>query len=498
MSDLLSPLATISQNPNKVLDQYGNQVTTSDPAWQSPSDPLDISAKKLESQAKVISREIPITVVQTGWSIQEVRQAIEGLVVGLFDQPAQLVDAITGDSRVQSAMQSRVGGLLGKEIRHKLPTKYKDSSLAKECYDAWTSHWPNMATEAILADMQLWGSSLGFWTGQSLWDTSGDYWLPYLSTFHPRYTYYHWLMRKYVAITLDGQVPITPGDGHWVMHAPYGMYRGWMRGNVRPIAPWWLARNYALRDWARHSERHGMPIGLAITPFGAAPDQISNYRNQLANLGQESIIQLPQSPDPQIGSYDLKWLETNGQSWDGFAGLITQCNSEITLSILGQNLTSEVKEGSFAAARVHADVRQSILEFDARVLTQTIYTQLARPFAAINFGNPDLAPKSYWDITPYEDNKAAADTFVAFASAVNLIKSSGNVVTDITELAAQFGLRLSAGQIKQIQSENSPIRAYHLDAGVVTVNEVRKSIGLPPIEGDEGERLLKPEAAATP
>lgn len=450
---LNSPLATVRQNPDKkILDAFGNVIVpTDDPAWQPPSDPLQKNDSRVK--AGLINREIPITVVQTGWSIAEVRGAIEALVIGLFDAPAQLVDSITGDSRVQSAMQSRTGGLLGKEIRHKLPAKYADSDLAKECLDAWESHWPNMATEAILADMQLWGSTLGFWTGQQLWDTTGDYWLPYLSTWHARYTYYHWIFRRYIAITLDGQVPISPGDGHWVMHAPFGQYRGWMRGNLRPISPWWLARNYALRDWARHSERHGMPIGKAITPFGAAPDMIQNYRNQLANLGQESIIQLPQSPDPQIGSYDLEWLETNGQSWDGFQGLINQCNAEITLSILGQNLTSEVKEGSFAAARVHADVRQAILEFDARALSQTIYTQMARPFAAINFGNADLAPRSCWDITPYEDNKAAADTAYAIGNTINMLRTAGWKLKKIEAFFRKFGIVIS----NEMFEESEPV-----------------------------------------
>lgn len=445
-SPLSHPLATTSRNPTEFGDV---KAPTNDPAWQAPTDPLDI--KNVKGQAKVINREVPLVVVQTGWDITQVRSAIESLVIGLFDLPAQLVDAVTGDSRVQSANMSRVGGLLGRPIRHRIPKQYKDSALAKECMDVWEQHWPKMATEPILADMQLWGSTLGFWTGQELWDTSGDYWKPYIIPWHPRYTYYHWLYRKYIAITLDGQVPITPGDGHWLLHAPFGVYRGWMRGAIRAISPWWLARNYALRDWARYSERHGMPIGKAVTPFGAAPDMIQNYRAQLSQLGQESIIQLPQSPDPQIGKYDLEWLETKDQAWDGFQGLIAQCNAEITLSILGQNLTSEVKEGSLAAARVHADVRQAILEFDARTLSQTIYNQITRPFAAINFGNADLAPKTEWDITPYEDNKAAADTLVAFASAINLLRTAGKKVNNVPELARKFGLLIEVADIEDVE-----------------------------------------------
>ena len=434
------PLATVHQNPLGTV-----QPRTDDPAWQPPTSPLG-SLRAIG----VINREIPIVTVQTGYSIAEVRAAIEALVTGNFDLPAQVVDAMMGDSRVHSANMSRVGGLMGRPLKHSIPAAYKDSSLAKECYDAWTEHWPAMATEPVLASMQQWSAMLGFWTGQQLWDTAGPYWKPYIVPFHPRYTYYHWLLRKLVAITLDGQVPVDAGNGHWILHAPFGQYRGWMQGSIRAIAPWWLARNYALRDWARYSERHGMPIGKAVTPFGADDPAINLFRTQLASLGQESIIQLPQSPDPQIGKYDLEWLETSGQGWDGFRGLIAQCNSEITLSILGQNLTSEVKEGSLAAARVHADVRQAILEFDARALSQTIYTQMARPFAAVNFGNADLAPRTEWEITPYEDNQTAANTFMSLSVAVNNLRTAGLKVRDVEALGKEFGLRLNAANFEEV------------------------------------------------
>jgi hypothetical protein len=42
-----------------------------------------------------------------------VRAALEQLVQGLFELPAQLCDSIVGDDRVQATMGSRTGGLLG-------------------------------------------------------------------------------------------------------------------------------------------------------------------------------------------------------------------------------------------------------------------------------------------------------------------------------------------------------------------------------------------------
>jgi phage gp29-like protein len=487
-SPLHSPLAQRGTGPapSPIVDAFGNIMpATNDPAWQPPRDPLTTADPR--AMAAVIYREIPNLVIQTGWTIANVRAAVESLVIGLFDAPSQLVDAVMSDSRVASAMASRSGGLLGRSITFRVPPHLQGDAKAEACCEAWQRIWPSLGTEPALSNLQTWGATLGFQTAQLLWDTSADIWCPYLEPWHARYTYYHWIFRRYIAITLDGQVPIEPGNGHWVLHAPHGAYRGWMRGAIRAVAPWWLARNYALRDWARYSERHGMPILLAKTPFGADVTQIQNFRAQLSQLGQESVLQIPQSADPQIGGYDLDFLEASDQAWLSFPGLITQCNAEITLSLLGQNLTTEVKEGSYAAARVHADVRQAILEADARALEQTIYTQIARPFAAINFGDPALAPYTAWDVTPEEDRLQSAQTLKAFAEAVAALRAAGEVV-DVERLAAAY--RVPLKRPADVRADAAPIYAYHMTAGVVTANEVRGRLGLDDIEG--GDELLAP------
>lgn len=433
---------------------------TDDPAFQPPKDPLKDLAK-LTERAQIIHREIPNLSVQQGWSISDVRGALTDLSAGLFDRPAQLQDAIAADSRVQSAMRSRSGGLLGRPVSFSVPARLKNDKTAQKCCEAWQRHWPQMAAEASLMDILETSGSLGFAYSQVLWDTSRKVWLPYLQTFNPRYGYYHWPERVHMAITMDGQTPITPGDGHWLLHAPYGEYRGWMRGALRALAQWWLARNYALRDWARYSERHGFPIMLADTPFGADPIDVAMYTSQLAGIGQESVLQLPGGPDIQkYGKYDLRYLEPNDANWLAFQALINQCNDEITLALMGQNLTTQVKEGSFAAARVHADVRQGILEADARSLAKTIHTQVARPFAALNFGDAKYAPLIKWDVRADEDMKTKAGTFQSFSTALLQLRSAGFALNDPEKFAKKFGLSgLKLREVPPVQIEAQLARA---------------------------------------
>ena len=431
-----------------LVDVVGRAVApTDDPAWQPPRDPLKDT--DIRAQAGAVSREIPLVSVATGWDVAATRNAYGSLVIGLFDQPAQLVDSIVGDSRVQAAMASRTGGILGRPVDFVIPRKLRDSALARECRDAFIDAWPTMAAEPILSELQQWAVMLGFGPAQILWDTSGEYAIPHMRPWHPRYVYYHWTYRCYVAVTMDGQTPILPGDGHWVNHCPHGEYRGWMRGAVRAIAPWWLARNYALRDWARYSERHGLPMIKAKTPASGDPIQINNWRASLVNLGQETVINCPQSVAPGQ-SFDLELMEAEDTAHEGFGGLIGRCDMEITLALLAQNLTTEIKEGSMAAARVHADVRQTLLEADARALAQTIYLQIARPFAAMNFGDADLAPRVVWNVKPYEDDLTAVQTFFQFAQSIKALREAGFELEDAQRLAATFGLDI--GKLKTTSS----------------------------------------------
>jgi hypothetical protein len=420
-----------------------------DPAWQPPRDPL--ASGKAKARAQVIHREVPLVTVQTKWTIPQLRTALETLSEGQFDQPAQLVDAILGDDRVQATLGSRTGGLFGCPIRHfasDLPGV--DPKEARACLDAWKLIWPRTLTEPVLAELHgKWGVMLGFGFGQLIWDTSGDIWVPYLKVFNPRYSYFHPTLRVYVAITLDGQEAVIPGDGHWVLHAPHGPDRGWMHGSLRAIAQPWIIRALAYRDWARWSERHGLPIFKALTPAAADDVDRTRFLNQLANLGQESVVELSQAADQEF-SYGLEMLEASDGSWQGFDGIIQRCEMSIVLALLGQNLTTEVKEGSFAAARVHSDVRQSFLQADARVLSQTIYTQIARPFAEINFGNADLAPTSEWDVTPSEDRKEAAMTLMNLAMALNSLRLAGWTFEDLDRIGRALGLDLASGALTKI------------------------------------------------
>jgi len=414
------------------------QITTSDPAFQPPADPLDGSPT---ARAGLVYRELPLVTIQNSWTVEGTRAALCAHNTGIFYDSGQLCDSIIGDDRVQATMNSRVGGLFGCRVVHR-PADSSDE--AKACYDAWVGSWSRIAPEPALRELTFRSTMMGFSIAQSVWDTTGDLWVPQIRPWHPSYSYYHWNLRKYVAITLDGQLPVIPGDGKWLLHSPYGDYRGWMYGAIRALTEPWLIRHFAIRDWARFSEIHGLPTRVGMVPAASDPAERAAFENSIGNLGSSTAMILPTGVDG-INGYDYKLIEATDAAWQSFPGLRDHCDSAITLAILGQNLTTEVKEGSFAAARVHGDVRQGILQADNRALSQTIHEQLARPFALYNFGNADLAPWTEWEVTPWEDFDMKAKMFQAFGTALEVMRRGGvqfQSEEDISKMAKSFGLDL--------------------------------------------------------
>ncbi len=431
-----TPEQIIARNVGGGPAVYGQEPY--DPAFAPPHDRLQgVNPRAI---SRVVTREIPMTTVNTDWGIKGVRSSMQSMMIGLFDTSAQLVESIVGDSRNQASMVNRHGALLSTPIRFSTPKGLENDRTALKVLSAWEKAWPFIGGEAILSELLQWSTYLGFGIAQLLWDTTRPVWRPYLQVFHPRYAWYHWTYRCFVAISLDGQQPIFGGNGHWVLHAPHGEHRGWVRGAMRAVAPWWLARNYALRDWARYSERNGMPWVVGKTPAAANKDDINNFGNALALLGQESVLTIPQGVQENL-SYAIDLLEAKtADASNAFRSLIEICNTEITLSLNGTNLTTEVSGGSLAASKTHKQNDNQIVQSEGRALALTLETQIMRPFTAFNFGDPRYTPRAAWDTSPPEDEEAKGRSFESFAKGLSDISAAGYEVENPEQVGKSMGL----------------------------------------------------------
>jgi phage gp29-like protein len=414
-------------------------VPKGDPAFQPPVDLLTGRAKGFFRQ---VYRDLPQINSIVEWQVEQMRAAIRAHMWGIFEGTGQLVDAILGDDRVQATLGSRISGLFGREVRFR---PADDSMAAREVCDAWARAWPMLATASAMTELSVYSILMGWTPSQIVWSEHDKIeYCPTLRPWHPRYTYWHWNLRQYIALSQDGQIPILAGDGKWLLHAPYGAYRGWIRGAVRPVAEPWLMRHWALRDWARFSEVHGQPIKKGICPASADEQQRDAFSAALSQLATETTLLVSQGNDG-VNSYDFELVEAKDTAWESFPGLRDHCDMAIVLALLFQNLTTEVKGGSFAATTAHMDIRSSGIQYDNDAWRWTIHSQLARPFAFLNFGDARLAPWTDWDVTPKEDFTHNAEQFAKFATAVEMLRRGGVEFTDsgaVQKFATErFGLR---------------------------------------------------------
>lgn len=447
-----------------VYDAYGRQ-------YQAPRPP-----RADRSDARVILRDIPAVSTTVDWTVDAVRAALDGHMSGTFAGSAQLCDAMVGDDRIHSALGSRVGALFG------LPSLFECPD--PEILAAWRDAWTRGATPEVQSDAARWCHLMGFALVEILWDTEASPWQPYLKVWHPQFSRFDVMTKTYRVVTLDGEVECTPGGGRWLVLTPYGHDRGFLFGAVRALALPWLLRNFAYRDWARYSERHGMPMIKAAVPEMASSDDKDAFVAALRSMGSEAVVRLPENLDGS--KFDVTLLEATANTWQGFLSLISKCDTAITLTLQWQNLTTEIKEGSNAAARVHADVKQTAVEFDDRTLSEAIGSQVARVWVEWNFGAGRPVPVTRHDTSVTEDHQAAALVLESLSRSVSSLTAAG-VQVDAAALARSYGVRLP---ILADATKKPPVFGYHLQAGVLTRDEIRARLGEPAIGGPDGGEFI--------
>jgi phage gp29-like protein len=348
------------------------------------------------------AEELPVYSWSEWDSVQLVKAALRDLELGLFDQSSQVVDAMGRDDRISGCLLTRVEALPALPFCMQ-PAPGQPEAKAKKVAEAAQELFETMCPNAELLKLQHWGVMQGIGLAQNLWErapgnVTGKQWIPRLKVWHPRMLYYRLDAEELIVHTRDGDRVVESGDGEWVVYAPYGLHRGWMYGKIRSLYVPWLVRQWGWRDWARHSEVHGMPIRKAITPTSADEKDKQRFLKEVARLGSENVIRLPKALDGT--QFDLELLEAAADGHLVFKELLAQADSSVAIALLGQNLTTEVKAGSFAAAQVHQNIRSDILRGDAQNLGLMLREQVLKPWARFNFGDAELAPTPTWSTDP--------------------------------------------------------------------------------------------------
>jgi phage gp29-like protein len=359
---------------------------------------------------------------------------------GMFMRSAMLVEEMMTDDRISGVLSTRIGGLLCADLTfNPADERRKSQKLARILGGADETQsdgeWLRMLDFDTAFDLLKWKIMLGVAVAEIVWDPSdGEMWRPRLNVWHPRHLYWNVGSREFILLTsgADPSSPILIGQDGYSIHLPrtergkntsghwfvWGRQYSWLRGAVRPLAMKYLDRTWNERDWARYCEKHGLAIIVGKAPMGGDVDEKREFEDDLDNIGSETTIIVPQAEAGQP-SYDVDLLEATSKSWETFQARKKELDVDIAITLLGQNLTTEVKGGSLAAASIHEGIRIDKKKQDAEIFSQ-VREQVLIPWASYNYGigqGERLAPYPQPQIAPPEDEESEANALLLLGNA---------------------------------------------------------------------------------
>ena len=390
----------------------------------------------------ILSQIQPTNVPQ--WDLRTIDDALEQHELGFFLQSSALADAMGRDDRIPGCRDTRVRALASKSgcgfsLTPSTRGKPKIAiDLAKEITEVWWYSIPETVLSRVLVDAVMLG--VGF--ARIHWEKVDGLIVPRLEPWDAHTIYYDWSIRRYRAIGIEGQVIIDPGSAEWLIYEPAN-YRSWMFGAIRGLARTWMYRRWNQNDWSRYCEKHGNPIIAITEPTGNqwSTQKLALY-NQIRNIGREGLLRLPKDDKGQ--GWDAKYLEPTSKSYGAFQEFLKRLDTNIAVMLLGQNLTTEVNGGSYAASMIHNLIRLDYLDADAESLSTALRACIWKPYVRFNHGQSDeeACPWPTWQTRPPEDMQARATILTSFSTALVPLVQAG-VPVDVPRLAEKFEIPLT-------------------------------------------------------
>lgn len=160
-----------------------------------------------------------------------------------------------------------------------------------------------------------------------------------------------------------------------------------------------------LKFWVVFTEKFGMPWVVGKHPRGTDPSDTADLAEKLEAMVQDAVAVIPDDSSVEFVSATGK----GAGSADIYAKLLEFCKTEVAIALLGQNLSTEVKGGSYAAAESHMTVRQDIVNGDKR-LVESVFNTLISWIYDLNFGPSNTRPVfSMWEEEDVDLDQATRD-----------------------------------------------------------------------------------------
>lgn len=159
-------------------------------------------------------------------------------------------------------------------------------------------------------------------------------------------------------------------------------------GLARPVAWWYLFKNYTVKDWITFIEIYGQPLRVGKYHAGATTEDKNALLRALSNIGTDAAAMIPEF-------MMIEFIENGGAkaSAEIYESFCVYTDLQVSKAVLGQTTTTDAVSGGHAVSKEHNEVREDIERSDCRQLSATLNRDLARPIVDLNRGPQKSYPK---------------------------------------------------------------------------------------------------------
>lgn len=446
------------------ISAYSDAVPTYGPQLD------DANVEKIRETMGGQIQRLPVT--QSRWLMSDLESAWRQADSGSMSLVGQLWRIMKRDGYIGGLTKTRTAGLVALPKRFRGDPKIIEALTAEnETRSVFDEMFPPQELSLLAGD----GIACGIGVAELVPVTGRDY--PVLVRLDPEYLWYRWNEGRWYFMSVAGALPVTPGDGRWVLHTPGGRLNPWQSGLWPALGRAFIMKEHALLHRMNYSGKLANPARVAYAPTAGTEEQRQGLFQRLLAWGLNTVIEMP-------AGYDAKILESNGKGYEVFGLEVDTADRETMIALAGQFVTVTGGTG-FANADIHQTIRADLIKETADALSYTLNTQGIPPWVYNKFG-PEALKKTArveWDIAPPVDRKLDAEAMSSVAKSITDLKASLESVgqeLDATELINRFRVPVTGKKITPPEPEMQDDRSENVE--------------VPPAKSDGSNRAERPGA----
>jgi len=422
----------------------------------------------------------------TSWSLESIRAAIDQQMRGQFALPVRLAETMRRDDAIFVARSNRLAPV--RSVATSLRAHDSDRGRAIAARAKTSVQVPRTVLASIASTLIDHAVAIGYVEHEPDADgTRIDMRLTSWPLEHVRYNETTGLLET---ATAEGvTVPITHGDGRWIVFRRFSAVPWREEACLLPAAFVWASHAEGVADWSASSRAHGlakivgqMPEGSAINDAEGNLTPAAAYFIDLLRAlaeGEESAGLTPAGSTTQFlsnGSTAWQVFESNIVSREKAAARI-YLGTDATLGSIGGAPGVDISQLFGVASTKTQD------DFDT--FEVGFLSGLYEPWAAINYGDTRYAPALRFEMPDPDADRKRGERYSNRTRLTDTIKAMREQRLEVTQdtvdaLAREYGVE-PAPKLAALEQQATTVVLAPTDvAKVVRVREARSAQGLPP------------------